>query len=805
MSAITAKASRKMKKYAVLTREPRCFLGSFDFSWEQRKLGDVVKEITRNDPESEAPIMMITANNGFIEQSERYAFNNAGESLKKYILLKKGELAYNHGASKLRPYGSCFALTTAENARIPFVYHCFAAENQNAEFMSIELNGAEIENQLRKIVSSGARMDGLLNISFDEYTSVSVILPGTEEQDRIADFFRHLDNLITLHQRKCVFLFGFFQAFISMIFTASTFSWEQRKVGDLLIERNQQAPMSDEYPLMAFIANEGVAPKGERYDRSALVTDTVNKLYKKTEKGDFIYSSNNLETGSIGLNKYGKACISPVYSIFEPTGIADSDFLGRRLVRKDFINAMVKWRQGVIYGQWRIHESDFLKIEIPVPSVEEQRKIGAYLDQLDNLITLHQRQHFLHSTPDISLSVRLIHPFYTSSWEQRKLSEITDKVTEKNAGLQYVETFTNSAEFGIISQRDFFDHDIAKLGSLDGYYIVKNEDFVYNPRISTSAPVGPINRNKLGRTGVMSPLYTVFRPHDIDTTYLEYFFKCGYWHSFMNFNGDSGARSDRFSIRDNVFFQMPIPIPDIDEQRKIGELLTCLDNLITLHQRECISFTARAGRLILTANKKRNTSSWEQRKLGELVDRVVRKNINNESTLPLTISAQYGLVDQITYFNNRVASRDVSNYYLVLNGEFAYNKSTSDGYPFGAVKRLDLYEKGVLSTLYIVFAPKKEQQIDSDYLTVFFDTDRWHKGVAERAAEGARNHGLLNISAEDFFDIDLSVPKDIVEQKQIGAFIRQLDNLITLHQRKPFLMKWRTSDANRNQTNRLVL
>lgn len=181
---------------------PKIRFKGFTDPWEQRKLGDVVKEITRNGPESEAPIMMITANNGFIEQSERYAFNNAGESLKKYILLKKGELAYNHGASKLRPYGSCFALTTAENARIPFVYHCFSAENQNAEFMSIELNGAEIENQLRKIVSSGARMDGLLNISFDEYTSVSVILPGTEEQDRIADFFRHLDNLITLHQRE---------------------------------------------------------------------------------------------------------------------------------------------------------------------------------------------------------------------------------------------------------------------------------------------------------------------------------------------------------------------------------------------------------------------------------------------------------------------------------------------------------------------------------------------------------------------------------------------------------------------------
>ena len=165
-------------------------------------MGDIVKEISRNDPDSDAPIMMITANNGFIEQSERYAFNNAGESLKKYILLEKGELAYNHGASKLRPYGSCFALTTVERARIPFVYHCFSAENQNAEFISIELNGSDVENQLRRIVSSGARMDGLLNISFAEYVSVLVLLPKIEEQNRISDFFNYLDHLITLHQCK---------------------------------------------------------------------------------------------------------------------------------------------------------------------------------------------------------------------------------------------------------------------------------------------------------------------------------------------------------------------------------------------------------------------------------------------------------------------------------------------------------------------------------------------------------------------------------------------------------------------------
>ena len=146
--------------------------------------------------------MMITASNGFIEQSDRYAFNNAGESLKKYILLEKGEMAYNHGASKIRPYGSCFALSTVEKARIPFVYHCFHVGDNNPEFVSMELNGQRIENQLRKIVSSGARMDGLLNISFEEYSKVELLIPHVLEQKRISEFFSNIDSLITLHQRK---------------------------------------------------------------------------------------------------------------------------------------------------------------------------------------------------------------------------------------------------------------------------------------------------------------------------------------------------------------------------------------------------------------------------------------------------------------------------------------------------------------------------------------------------------------------------------------------------------------------------
>lgn len=158
------------------------------------------------------------------------------------------------------------------------------------------------------------------------------------------------------------------------------------------------------------------------------------------------------------------------------------------------------------------------------------------------------------------------------------------RLQKKNTDLAFEEILTNSAEHGIINQRDYFDHAIANMDNINGYYVVRNEDFVYNPRISVTAPVGPINRNRLNRTGVMSPLYTVFRSHDIDPQYLEWYFKCKYWHSYMRFNGDSGARSDRFSIKNATFFDMPIPYPSMEEQKRIGEYLDKMNLLILLQQ-----------------------------------------------------------------------------------------------------------------------------------------------------------------------------------------------------------------------------
>lgn len=173
---------------------------------------------------------------------------------------------------------------------------------------------------------------------------------------------------------------------------------------------------------------------------------------------------------------------------------------------------------------------------------------------------------------------------------------------------------------------------------------------------------------------------------------------------------------------------------------------------------------------------------WRSTKLGNIANRVTRKNSNMESTLPLTISAQHGLVDQGIFFNSQIASQNISNYYLLMNGEFAYNKSTSQDYPVGAVKRLDRYDMGVLSTLYILFKPTEE--VSSDYLVTYFDSDYWHKEIKLRAAEGARNHGLLNISPDDFFDMDLNLPNDIDEQQAIGTLLQKVDLFISQRRAK---------------------
>lgn len=385
-------------------------------------------------------------------------------------------------------------------------------------------------------------------------------------------------------------------------FPGFTEPWEQRKLGEILVERNQQFPMDCEYPLMAFIANEGVAPKGERYDRSALVTDSENKLYKRTELGDFIYSSNNLETGSIGLNKFGNACISPVYSIFKSTEIGDPKFLGRRLVRKDIINAMIRWRQGVIYGQWRIHESDFLKIIISIPLIEEQRKIGMFLTKVDTLITLHQRKLEHLKLKKKSLLQKLFpkegevypelrFPGFTDPWEQRKLG---DFYTFKN-GLNKEKVYFGYGD-SIVNFTDVFHNRQIYSSTLKGKvcvnkkelenYKVKEGDLFFTRTSETIDEIGypavimePMERVVFsgfvlrGRAEKYDPLVNIFK---------SYIFFTDNFRSEMKKKSSMTTRAlTSGTALKEMYFSYP---KDLREQTKIGEILLRLDKLLTLHQ-----------------------------------------------------------------------------------------------------------------------------------------------------------------------------------------------------------------------------
>lgn len=243
-------------------------------------------------------------------------------------------------------------------------------------------------------------------------------------------------------------------------------------------------------------------------------------------------------------------------------------------------------------------------------------------------------------------------------------------------------------------------------------------------------------------------------------------------------------------LRNSEIAKGTIRYPDILEQNTIVNYVLSLDaqisastsRLASLKQMKAASLQAmfpQEGETVPKVRFKGFEGEWKKVKLNTFAKRIMRKNSNLESSLALTIASAHGLVSQAEYFNNLVVGSNIQNYYLLKKGEFAYNKSYSNGYPFGSVKRLDRYEQGILSTLYIVFSI--DDSVSSDYITHFFDTTLWHKEIAERAEEGARNHGLLNIATRDFFDIYIWMPDSVKEQQSIASFFTSLDRQIALH------------------------
>uniref|UniRef100_UPI0026E50785 restriction endonuclease subunit S n=2 Tax=Bacteria TaxID=2 RepID=UPI0026E50785 len=380
-----------------LEKYPKLRFPGFEEPYRALCLGNIATSVNRTDPESMANIMMLSAGKGFIMQSDKYSRDNAGQSLKKYILLKKGELAYNHGASKAKQYGCCYELLEDE-ARIPYVYHCFKIdEKEFTPYVALELNNPKMDKQLKRLVSSSARMDGLLNISFDDYMSVRLTLPSYFEQMKIADFLNTIDRRIEL--------------------------------------------------------------------------------------------------------------------------------------QRALVESLKKYKRGVI-------------------------------------------QHIFHSSSGVG-------------WSYVKLGNIFKKASRRNIDGKIKNVITNSAEYGLIPQRDFFDKNIAVDGNTLNYFVIKTGDFVYNPRKSNNAPYGPFNRYTLKDNGIISPLYTcLVLQADINPSYLAWYFKSDAWHRYIYDNGSQGVRHDRVSMTDDLLMGIPVAIPSADNQRKIARMLDTVETRLLAFQSE---------------------------------------------------------------------------------------------------------------------------------------------------------------------------------------------------------------------------
>ena len=351
---------------------------------------------------------------------------------------------------------------------------------------------------------------------------------------------------------------------------------------------------------------KGFTDAWEQRKLEALVDVCSGRDYKHLTEGDIpVYGTGgymlsvsealSYDKDAIGIGR--KGTIDKPYILNAPFWTVDTLFyaIPKEKVDLNFAFAIfqnINWKKkDESTGVPSLSRTAINEIHILVPQYDEQQALGQLFYGIDRLITLHQRK--LDKTKKLKKAFlnlifgqKLRFRGFTDSWELRKLEEISNKVIERNKDCKYTETFTNSAELGIISQRDFFDKDISNNENMNGYYVVRNGDFVYNPRVSTSAPVGPIKRNNLGRTGIMSPLYYIFHTHDIvDGRYLEYYFSSTKWHKFMKQNGDSGVRSDRLAIKDTTFIKMIIPMPSkMKEQRKVGIFFKLLDDTIILRQ-----------------------------------------------------------------------------------------------------------------------------------------------------------------------------------------------------------------------------
>lgn len=282
--------------------------------------------------------------------------------------------------------------------------------------------------------------------------------------------------------------------------------------------------------------------------------------------------------------------------------------------------------------------------------------------------------------------------------------------------------------------------------------------------------------------GAINQAILCIRPHNLLTSFL-----CPFLELNKNMYIAKYLQGGQGNLSGDIIKNYIIPIPPLPEQQKIAEVLSTWDKAIEKQSQLIEKFELRKKGLMqqLLTGKKRLpgfSSKWKTIKLGDISKRIVRRNINEQCTNVVTISAQKGFIRQTDFFNKKVASETIENYYLVKRNEFCYNKSYSNGFPMGAIKRLKEFDQAVVTTLYICFAVQ-EESISVDFIEQYFSLGLLNRGLMKIANEGGRAHGLLNVTPNDFFNINLNLPP-IDEQKAISSILFNAYNEVVLAKNK---------------------
>ena len=567
MSAITAKASRKMKKYAVLTRESRCFLGSFDFSWEQRKVSDMFK-VTRGY------VLAATLTND--TKSDEMPYPVYSSQTKDFGLM---------GYYRDYLYENSITWTTdgANAGTVNYRAGKFYCTNVCGVLLSDKVNASQmIAEALNNVAKGYVSYVGNPKLMNNVMSDIEIMIPVSPmEQKRISDYFATLDHLITLHQRKCALLFSSFQALISIMFTTSTFSWEQRKAIDIADYSKgngySKGDLTD--------AGTPIILYGRLYTKYQFAISEVD-TFAVPRNGAVYSQGNEVIVPASGETAEDIARASAVeksgvllggdLNILRPFDFINPLFLALAISNGEPQKELAKKAQGksVVH----IHNTDIQEVTIAYPSRTEQDRIVSVFRQLDHLITLHQRQPFLHSTPVIYPIAQLITVFYTSSWEQRKLRELAlfNPKDELPQTFEYVDLES----------------------------VVGTEMLSHRTEAKSSAPS---RAQRLAHTGDL--FYQTVRPYQKNNYLFEkpgnnYVFSTGYAQMRPYIDGYfllSLVQSDRFvkvvldnctgtsypAINANDLAEIEVAAPlDENEAQKIGTIFRNLDNLITLHQRK---------------------------------------------------------------------------------------------------------------------------------------------------------------------------------------------------------------------------